>query len=328
MAPGPQGRGRRLRERSQLLGTVRDYFFGGGFIEIEPSPVVERPGMELHIDSVEVGDRYLISSPEFQLKRLLVEGYRRIFAICRCFRAGESGHQHSIEFTMLEWYRAGEPLETIMTDCEALLLAVAEAVSGSAMLGVDGRDIDVSEPFERVTVAQLFRDHIGCALRGDETRDQLATALAGAGIDTGTAEHWDDLFYTAFVDRIEPALAARERPVFVIDWPKPLAALARPKPGNPAVVERFELYVGGVELANAFGELTDAAEQRRRFEAERAERAARGKPAYLLDERFLAALEAGMPESAGIALGIDRLAMLAIGAEHIAEVQAFGDGEV
>lgn len=319
---------RALAQRSEALRAIREFFHRRGFLEIEPSLVVDCPGMELHIDAVEVGDRFLISSPEYQMKRLLVEGLERIFALCRCFRAGERGQQHSVEFSMLEWYRAGETLDAILRDTEELVAEVALRVAGEAVVEVDGRRIPVEPPFDVTTVGALFREHAGVELRGDESADELARAIAAAGLEVGTARHWDDLFYTVFVDHIDPVIARHPRPLFVVDWPLRLGALARAKVEEPAVVERFELYIGGVELANAFGELTCAREQRARLVAERGQRAERGKPAYPIDERFLAALEQGMPEAAGIALGVDRLVMLVTGAGHIAEVQAFGDGEV
>ena len=220
------------------------------------------PGQEVHLDAIPAGDGYwLITSPEYHMKRLVAAGCTRIVQIGKCWRAEELGPHHRTEFTMIEWYRAGEPLETLASDCEQLLrVAVQAAGRAPAELGVDA-------PFVRTTVRDLVARHAGIELAGDEDAAALRAKLAAAGVQAGSATAWDDLFYQLFLDRIEPALA-QSRPTFVFDWPAPLAALARPKPGDPRVVERFELYAGGLELANAFGELTDAVEQRRRFEAE------------------------------------------------------------
>jgi len=179
-----------------------------------------------------------------------------------------------------------------------------------------------------MTVADAMRRWAGVEVRGDEDVATLRSRVVAAGMDVGTATAWDDIFYCAFVERVEPQLARHARPLLLVDWPIRLAALARAKPGQPSVAERFEAYVGGVELANAFGELTDAHEQRARFERDVAARSARGKPAYPIDERLLAALEEGMPPSGGIALGVDRLMMLLCGAEHIRDVLAFASDEV
>ena len=285
--------------------------------------LVPAPGLEVHIEAVEAGDAYLSTSPEYQLKRLLAGGLERIYSLGKCFRAGERGLHHAVEFTMLEWYRAEPSLEAIAEDVEQLIVTLAGEFVERA-----GRVIDLALPWPRVTVAELFSQHLRVELEGDEPAPELAAKLREAGIDFGTATAWDDLFYCAWVSAIDPALASSDRPVLVVDWPIELAALARPRADDPRRVDRFELYIGGLELANAFGELTDPLEQRRRFEADQAERRRRGRPVYPIDERFIEALEAGMPESAGVALGFDRLVMLCLGAETIGEVQAFGDGEL
>jgi lysyl-tRNA synthetase class 2 len=179
-----------------------------------------------------------------------------------------------------------------------------------------------------MTVAEAMYDHAGIALRGDESLAELIELVTAAGVDVGRARHWDDVFYCAFVARVEPVLASIDRPILLCDWPAPLAALARRKDGNPAVVERFEAYIGGVELANAFGELTDPNEQRARFVDDLGARRARGLPQYPIDEKLLAALSEGLPPCAGIALGVDRLAMLVLGAASIRDVIAFAADEL
>jgi lysyl-tRNA synthetase class 2 len=230
---------------------------------------------------------------------------------------------------MVEWYRAWADLDGIRADTEALVCEVARAVRGEpAVLVAGGRTIAVDAPWLRLTVADAMERWAGIRMRGDESVEMLADLVDAAGIDRGAATAWDDIFFSAFVARVEPELAALDRPVFLDDWPVRLAALARRKPGNPAVVDRFEAYIGGVELANAFGELVDPLEQRARFEDDLATRDARRLPRYPMDERLLAALAEGLPPCAGIALGVDRLMMLVLGAPDIRQVLTFADDEL
>jgi lysyl-tRNA synthetase class 2 len=307
-----------LEARARILRAVRSWFERQGFLEVDTPARVRSPGQEVHLDAMPAGDgHWLITSPEYHLKRLVAAGLPRIVEIAKCWRADEHGPHHRSEFTMIEWYRANEPLEALADDCEALLRVAAAA---------GGRGDAFGAPFIRTTVRELWSQHAGVELLGDEDAGALRAKAAAAGVALGNAEAWDDIFYQVFLDRIEPRLAAAG-PTFVFDWPAPLAALARPKPGDPRVVERFELYAGGLELANAFGELTDPVEQRRRFEDEARVRAARGKTIYPIDEALLAALPR-MPPTAGIALGFDRLVMLALGVRDIAEVVSFGDERV
>ncbi|MFL5306735.1 MAG: EF-P lysine aminoacylase EpmA [Polyangia bacterium] len=304
-----------LQARARIRRAVRDWFDGQGFVEVETPARVRSPGQEVHLDAIAAGDaRWLITSPEYHLKKLVAAGLPRIYELCRCWRADESGPHHATEFTMLEWYRARAPLEALADDCEALVRLALRAA---------GREPppDVDAPFTRTTVRELFADFAGIELGGDEDAAILRAKAEAAGVAVGAATAWDDIFYQVFLDRIEPALAA-EGPTFVFDWPAPLGALARPHPRDPRLVERFELYAGGLELANAFGELTDAVEQRRRFQEEAQLRAARGLPVYPLDEALLEALPR-MPPTAGIALGFDRLVMLALGTDRIDDVLAF-----
>ena len=305
-----------LAARARILKAVRAWFDEQGFLEVDTPARVRSPGQEVHLDAIAAGDGYwLITSPEYHMKRLVAAGCTRIVQIGKCWRAEELGPHHRSEFTMIEWYRAGEPLDALASDCEQLVRVAAQAAGRApAALGAEA-------PFERATVRELVARHAGIELAGDEDAAALRAKVAAAGVQAGSATAWDDIFYQLFLDRIEPALA-RSRPTFVFDWSAPLAALARPKPGDPRVVERFELYAGGLELANAFGELTDAVEQRRRFEHEARLRAERGKDVYPIDEELLAALPA-MPATAGIALGFDRLVMFALGATDIGEVTAF-----
>jgi lysyl-tRNA synthetase class 2 len=312
-----------LAARSELLFRARGFFRQRGFIEIEAPVLVRAPAPELHIEAVAAAGGFLRTSPELHLKRLLAAGHERVYTLGPCFRAGEVGPQHSVEFTMLEWYRAPGDLDAIAADLEALVVELA-----GPSIQRDGRVVDLAPPWPRARVPDLFAEHAGIELAGDESAADLAARAGAAGHAIGAATAWDDIFFTVWLEAVEPAIAAADRPMLVCDWPLPLAALARPRPGDPRWAERFELYIGGLELANAFGELTDAAEQRRRFTAERAERRRRGKADYPLDERFLAALAAGMPPAGGIALGFDRLVMLILGAGTIDEVQPFAGDEV
>jgi len=310
-----------LEARARILRAVRAWFEEQGFLEVDTPARVRSPGQEIHLDAIAAGDeRWLITSPEYHMKRLVAAGLPRIVQIAKCWRGNEVGPHHRGEFTMIEWYRANAPLEALADDCEALLRTAAAAA------GRDASALGLAAPFTRTTVRELCARHAGVDLAGDEDAATLQAKARAAGVALGSATAWDDIFYQLFLDRIEPRLAAGG-PTFVFDWPAPLAALARPKPDDPRVVERFELYAGGLELANAFGELTDPVEQRRRFEDEARTRAARGKPVYPIDEALLAALPR-MPPTAGIALGFDRLVMLVLGIGDIGEVAAFGDERV
>jgi lysyl-tRNA synthetase class 2 len=308
-----------LEARAAIRRAVRGWFEGQGFLEVETPARVRAPGQEVHLDAIAAPDRddgrFLITSPEYHMKRLCGGGFEKIFQLGRAFRAGERGAHHQPEFTMLEWYRAEPDLETVARDCEQLLTVAARAV-GRPPLAV---------PFARTTVQALLKRHAGVELRGDETVAELRALVAGAGV-ASDAQAWDDLFFQLFLDRVEPRLG-REGPTFVFDWPAPLGALARRRADDPRLCERFELYAGGLELVNAFGELVDPVEQRARFLEENEVRRGRGKVVYPLDENLIDALSV-MPPTCGAAMGFDRLVMLVLGARDIREVVAFADDEV
>ena len=281
-----------LSERARVLRAIRAFFDARGFTEVETPVRIPAPAPEPHIDCPPSGDWFLRASPELQMKKLLAAGMERIYQIGPCFRAGEKGRRHSPEFTMLEWYRANADYSDIARDAEALL---AEVLRPTGTTGVS--PVAVVRPFARLTVREAY--------------------LRWAGWDP--VEAWDqDRFDFDMATKIEPNLP--KEPLFLTDYPAPAASLARLKADDPRVAERWELYVDGIELANAFTELTDPVEQRRRFELAREERRALGEADYPLDEEFLDAL-ARMPPSGGVALGVDRLVMLACGASSIAEVQ-------
>ncbi|MDB5467564.1 MAG: Lysine--tRNA ligase [Phenylobacterium sp.] len=311
---------------------MRGWFEGEGFVEVETAALQVSPGNEAHLHAFATeitgpaGERqtlYLHTSPEFACKKLLAAGETKIFDFAKVWRNRERGPLHHPEFTLLEWYRAEASYETLMEDCAALLRLAAET-TGARTFSFRGRSADPFAEPERLTVAEAFERFAGIDLlatiaeAGGTDRDGLAAAATAAGVRVAHDDTWSDVFSRVLVERIEPRLG-EGRATVLCEYPTPQAALARPKPGQPKVAERFELYACGVELANAFGELTDAAEQRRRFEAEMAEKARVYGERYPLDEDFLAAL-AQMPPASGAALGFDRLAMLATGAERIEQV--------
>jgi len=288
--------------RSRALAAIRAFFAARGFIEVETPVRIPAPALELHIDSPPAGrGHWLRASPELHMKRLLAAGCPRIYQIGPCFRAGERGARHTPEFTMLEWYRARAGAREILADTEALVRQVVRETLGRETLDVGGTAVDLAAPWRVLTVREAFRTWAGW--------DPVAAYDA-------------DRFDLDLVTRVEPALP-RDRAVVLTDYPAAAAALARLSPADPAVAERWELYIGGLELANAYGELTDPAAQRERFMACAAARRAAGREVYPLDEPFLAALEAGMPPAGGIALGVDRLVMLLCGASAIEEVRPF-----
>ena len=324
----PRPRMQALAARARALAAVRGFFSDREFIEVETPLLVPSPGLEIHLDAVTAGDGYLITSPEYQMKRLLAAGFERIYQVCKCFRAGEHGPHHASEFTMIEWYRAFAPLESIIRDTEELVAHVVTAVSGAPIARVDGRSIDVTPPWPRLGVREAMDRWAFVEVEGDEPAATLVSRVRAAGIDVAADTAWDDAFFAAFLARVEPAIAALDHPLILEDWPAPLAALARRHPSDPRFALRFEAYVGGLELANAFDELTDATEQRARFEDDQRNRRARDRAVYPIDAKLIAALHEGLPPSAGIALGFDRLVMLATGASTIDQVLTFTAAEL
>jgi lysyl-tRNA synthetase class 2 len=321
------GRRPALLQRGRIKAAAAGYFNRDGFIEVECGALQVSPGNEAHLHAFatqfqrENGEAtllYLHTSPEFAAKKLLAAGETKIFDFARVYRNREAGPLHAPEFTMLEWYRVGAPYEAVMDDCIALCRLAAET-TGAARFAWRGRECDPSAEPERLTLVDAFRRHAGLdleALLGD--RDRLAEAARGLGMRVAADDGWSDLFSRILVQHIEPKLGEGCL-TLLCEYPAAEAALARPLPRDPRFAERFELYACGVELANGFGELTDAAEQRRRFRLEMAEKQRLYDEAYPLDEDFLAAL-AIMPEASGCALGFDRLVMLATGAPQINDV--------
>jgi lysyl-tRNA synthetase class 2 len=327
-----QDRRPRLIARGAVQRAVRGWFEARGFVEVETAALQVSPGNETHLHGFATeavgqdGARaplYLRTSPEFACKKLLAAGEPRLFDFARVWRNRERGPLHHPEFTMLEWYRAEAPYETLMDDCAALLALAAETTAAKSF-SFRGKTCDPFAAPERITVAQAFERFAGIDLlattpeNGAPDREALARAAVAAGIRVADDDSWSDIFSRVIVERVEPALGVGV-PTILCEYPIHEAALARPKPGDPRVAERFELYACGVELANCFGELTDPAEQRRRFETDMDEKARLYGERYPIDEDFLAAL-AIMPPASGAALGFDRLVMLATGAARIDDV--------
>ncbi len=318
-----------LQARARTFAGWRKWFDDRDFLEVDVNALQVSPGNEAHIagfatDYVGLdGARqrfYLHSSPEFACKKLLAAGEKRIFSLGHVFRNGERGPLHQPEFTMLEWYRANEPYSGLIDDVSRICALAAQA-AGSRTFSHRGRTADPFLEPQRMSVCEAFERFAGIDLAatlgadGINDRDALAHAAQVAGMPMGASDDWSDMFSMILAHKVEPNLGLG-RILILDEYPASEAALARRHPHKPQVCERFEAYACGVEIANAFGELTDADEQRIRLESEMAQRRANGQEDYPLDEDFLAAL-AAMPEASGIALGADRVVMLANGAGSI-----------
>ena len=319
-----------LLARNRIVAALRTWFAAYDFVEVDTGALQVSPGNETHLHAFATALKspdgasspfYLRTSPEFACKKLLAAGERRIVEFAKVFRNRERGALHHPEFTLLEWYRAGEPYETLMTDCAAILKLAAET-AGTKTLTFRGRTADAFAEPERLTVAEAFARFASvdllATLPGDEPdREAFARAARASGVRVGDDDRWGDIFSRVLVERIEGNLGIG-RPTILDRYPAGQAALAQPA-SDRRVAERFELYACGVELANGFGELIDPIEQRRRLEAEMAEKERIYGERYPIDEDFLAAL-AAMPQACGIALGLDRLVMLATGAARVEQV--------
>ncbi|MEY4723526.1 MAG: hypothetical protein RLZZ324_1039 [Candidatus Parcubacteria bacterium] len=335
----------RMETRSRVISAVRAFFVREGFLEVETPFVVPVPGMEPHLDpfATEVrrhdGARFaahLITSPEYSMKKLLAGGLPRIFELARAYRNSEPWDgTHNAEFTMLEWYRANTDYAAMMQDTERMVANVAREVCGSEVIEWQGKTIDLSAPWPRLSVAEAFRKFADIDLgAGIDDPARFRADVESKGVVLTSHDTWDDAFFKLFLRDIEPRLGLPDgapsepvRPVILYDYPKSMAALARIKESDPRYAERFEAYVSGIELANAFSELNDAAEQRARLEAEREERRKLGASDYGLDEQFLEAVGM-MPPSAGIAFGVDRLVLLLADAATLRDVLYFPSSDL
>jgi elongation factor P--(R)-beta-lysine ligase len=319
-----------LQARGAVTGALRGFFAEQGFMEVETSVLQVSPGNETHLHAPRTeivrpdgsrASRYLRTSPEFACKKLLAAGEPRIFEFARVFRDRERGDLHLPEFTMLEWYRAGAPYDAIMADTVVVIARAAQA-TGIGTFSFRGRTADPFAEPELLTVAGAFERFAGIDLlstiSGDEGNRAALAQMAGGKIRVAGDDTWSDIFSKVLVEHVEPHLG-QGRLTILFEYPSPEAALARVKAGDPRVAERFEVYACAVELANGFGELTNAVEQRRRFGLAMDEKSRRYGERYPLDEEFLAAV-GKMPEASGVALGFDRLVMLASGALRIDQV--------
>lgn len=299
------GKSRRLALRAQAVQNIRAFFINRGYLEVDTPLLIPAPAPEAHIDAVPASGLFLQTSPEICMKRLLAAGYRQIFQVSKCWRAAERGSRHLPEFTMLEWYAADRDYNYLMTESVQLVAHLAALHTADRQITNNGITVDLCGEFERITVREAFRRYANCEM-------EQAIAL----------DEFDELM----TEKIEPHLGQRV-PTIICDYPASRAALSRLKSDDPTVAERFELYIAGIELANAFSELTDVEIQRQRFTEELELRKERGGTLYPLPEPFLAEI-ADMPPSAGIALGVDRLIMLLTGAESIDDVVAFTPEEL
>ena len=294
-----------LIKRAVILQAIRQFFSNHGYLEVETPHRIPAPAPESYTDAIPSQGCFLHPSPELCMKRLLAAGYEKVFQICRCWRDGERGNLHVPEFTLLEWYRSNSDYGDLMEECEGLIQWVASRSGMGETIVLRGHAIGLPSPWERIPVEEAFNRF---------ARFSMEEALE------------KDRFDELMVQEIEPRLGII-KPTFLYDYPVQRGALSRPKKGNPALSERFELYIGGLELANAFSELTDPEEQRKRFVSEEACRRSKGKRPYPMPEKFLMELE-GMPPSAGIALGVDRLVMVLLDAKTIDDVIAFTPEEL
>ncbi|MEL6373033.1 MAG: EF-P lysine aminoacylase EpmA [Pseudomonadota bacterium] len=326
-----------LLARQAILAALRAWFTREGFIEVDTALLQVSPGNETHLHAFVTQAQtaagathtyYLPTSPEFAMKKLLAAGETRLFTFAPAFRNRERGSLHAPQFTMLEWYRADATYEALMDDCAAILATTAHALEpgapdrlpGNAPRFIrGGRMLDATAPLQRVSVTDAFAQHAGIDLGAALTLEGMREAARQAGMRAAPDDTWSDLFAKIITAHIEPALGVDGAATLLVDYPLAEAALARRSPRDPRFAERFELYAFGIELVNAFSELTDAAEQRARFEADMAEKQRRYGERYPIDEAFLDALSA-MPPAAGAALGFDRLVMIATGAPSIDDV--------
>ena len=321
-----------LQTRHQIIRGIRKWFDQQNFIETETPLLVSAPSPEAQLFPVKTEKGYLITSPEYQMKRLLVGGFDKIFQITRCFRDAENSPQHNPEFTMLEWYRTYQPLEKLMTDIEQFVLHLSDSVKSNLL----SKKIPLP-PWPRKSVSALFKKHIGIKLDGSETSYELRKKAELSGHEKlfhdlpDSSKLTDSLAYEQTFFRLWNYIQNRfsqSTPVFVFDWPLPLASLARKNPMRKEFAERVELYVNCMELANGFAELTDPIEQRRRFEQDLKNRKSEGRETVPLDKKLLKSLEQGLPECSGMALGIDRLIMWLCGTDNIQDVICFTEDEV
>ena len=325
--------------RIKIIKLIREFFWSQNFLEAETQIAARLPGQEPYLNPIPVifheldgaeTRMHLQTSPEFALKKLLAAGYEKIFQICKSFRDYEQfGGNHNTEFTMIEWYRAPGTLEDIMDDTEKLFKYVAEKL-GISEVEHKNKKVNVTGEWERLSMREVWKKYVGVELNDYLTSEKMAELVKGRGFMAQASEPFEDLFFKIFLNEVESKLGM-EKPIMIYGYPEQMCSLSRLSKNDSRYAERFELYIGGLELANAFGELTDAVEQKKRLEADKEKRAQLGKETWPVDPDFINAIkqigDANFPSVGGTALGIDRMGMLFIGAKDINEVifQAVGD---
>lgn len=320
------------RTRVAIIRAIREFFWNQDFLETDTPIAVRYPGQEpylhpmpvtVHDPNGEAATFHLITSPEFSLKKLLAAGFEKIFSITKVFRDYESfGGTHNTEFTMIEWYRAPGALTDIMDDTENLFKTVGKKL-GKTSVKHDGKEVTITDAWERKTMKQLWQEYLGVNLNEYLESEPLKDLVKNKGLSVGLDDEYEDLFFKLFLNFIEPKLGV-EKPIFVYDYPKRMSSLSKTCAHDPRYAERFELYIGGLEIANAFGELTDPTDQKQRLEADKELRGKLGKEVWDVDPEFIKALRAlnaeDLPGVSGIALGVDRMVGLFTGAHDINEV--------
>lgn len=325
-----------LAKRSAVVKAIRDFFWQEKFLEVETPQLVNLPSMEPYLEVFETSlldeqknsyRAFLTSSPEFAMKKLLAGGYENIFQISKSFRNQEGwSSRHNPEFTILEWYRVSADYTQIMADCENLFRFIAGRL-GMDALNFRGQSIALDGPWERLTVAQSFRRYSGIDEATMLSQPKLIAKAKEKGYNIEAATTWEQAFNQIFLTEIEPQLG-QGRPTILYEYPAEMAALSRKKAGDPRYAERFEFYIAGLELGNAFGELVDADEQLHRLQEDRQEKERLGRTLFDIDQDFISALRSGIPSCAGIAVGVDRLAMVFLDAQTIQEVLFFPAAEM
>lgn len=331
-----------LKKRMVILAGIRKFFSMQGFDEVETPSLVKLPGMEPYLDVFSTRffeeckngickrpeSMYLITSPEYAMKKLLVGGYEKIFQICKSFRNKEAKSElHNPEFTLLEWYRSYSDYEDIMKDTESIVDFLAQEVHGTSQVPFKDTIIDTTPPWPRIKVKDLFKDYAGIAVEDFENPEKFRSIVAKKGYSVDANTSFDDLFFLVFMNEIEPKLGVK-KPVIVYEYPVSMAALSKKSEQDSRYAQRFEVYMGGVELCNAFTELNDPVEQEARLQQERIDRQKMGKDDYPVDQSFIRALQFAMPPAAGNALGVDRLVMLLLNRTDIRDVLFFPHDQI
>lgn len=314
--------------RIEIIKSIREFFWSQGFVETDTPVAVRLASQEPYLNPIPVTMHdpnskpekfYLRTSPEYALKKLLAVGYEKVFEIGKCFRDFESfGGNHNPEFTMLEWYRAPGTYQDIMDDTENLFKFVGKKLNKESVT-YKGKEINISENWHRQSMKEVWQNFIGVSLDNHLELNQMQELAKTKGYIVDSTDAYEDLFYKIFLNEIEPNLG-NDKPIFVHDFPAQMTSLSRLCEDDSRYAERFELYVGGLELANAFGELTDAHVQKQKLEEDLVKRKALGKETWPVDPDFIGALESGIASAGGIAMGVDRMVLLFTGAKDLNEV--------